>query len=152
MKEKNAGSLMLLLLYSLLILALLVLTVAGARLYSQALAAHEAESRQRGTLSYIQSQAALCQGCGQIRLEPGPEGDMLCLSEPDSDFETRIYQYESTLRTEFSRREQPVTPGNSEVVCKLDSLELCWQSGQLLCVTADGRQAWVWYRGGVSHE
>lgn len=77
---------------------------------------------------------------------------MLCLSEPDSDFETRIYQYESTLRTEFSRREQPVTPGNSEVVCKLDSLELCWQSGQLLSVTADGRQAWVWYRGGVSHE
>lgn len=151
-KEKSAASLMLLLLYSLLILALLVLTVAGARLYRQALAAQTEQSRQRGALSYIQSQAALCQGQGQILLADGPEGTMLCLHEPDSDYETRIYQYEDTLRTEFSRRDWPVTPENSEVVCALDSLEMDWQSEDLLCVTADGRQAWVWYQGGASRE
>lgn len=152
MKEKRAASMMLLLLYSLLILALLVLTVAGARLYRQALDAHAEQSRQRGALSYIQSQAALCQGQGQISLEDGPEGTMLCLNEPDSDFETRIYQYADTLRTEFSRQDQPVMPENSEVVCALDSLELHWENEKLLCITADGRQAWVWYQGGAFYE
>lgn len=152
MKEKRASSLMLLLLYSLLILALLVLTVAGARLYRQALSAHEEQSRQRGALSYIQSQASLCQGQGQIRLENGPEGDMLCLKEPDSVYETRIYQYENTLRTEFSRQDQPLMLENSEVVCPLDTLELDWENRELLRVTADGRQAWVWVQGGTSHE
>lgn len=152
MKDNRGTSLMLLLLYGLLILALLLLTVAGARLYSQALAAHEGQSRQRGALSYIQSQAALCQGAGQIRLEAGPEGPMLCLREPDSDYETRIYQYAASLRTEFSRREQPVMPENSEAVCALDSLELCWAGDGLLSVNADGRQAWVWCRGGADHD
>lgn len=152
MKEKTAASLMLLLLYSILILALLVLTVAGALLYRQALTAHAEQSRQRGALSYIQSQAALCQGRGQLRLEEGPEGDMLCLKEPDSGYETRIYQYGDSLRTEFTKADQPVNPENSEVVCALDSLALEWASGNLLRVTADGRQAWVWYQGGASHE
>lgn len=152
MRDNKGTSLMLLLLYGLLILALLLLTVAGARLYDQALASHKGQSRQRGALSYIQSQAALCQGAGQIRLEAGPEGPMLCLSEPDSDYETRIYQYAATLRTEFSRREQPVTPENSEAVCALDRLELSWIGDTLLSVTADGRQAWVWCRGGAAYD
>lgn len=151
MKEKTAASGMLLLLYSVLILALLALTAAGARLYRQALLAHETESRQRGGLSYIQSQAALCQGQGQIRLEDGPQGTMLCLREPDADYETRIYQYENALRTEFSRLDQPVNPENSEVVCALETLELSWENEKLLHITADGRQAWVWYQGGGRH-
>ena len=152
MKEKNGTSLMLLLLYGLLILALLLLSGAGARLYGQAISAHESQSRQRGALSYIQSQAALCQGEGQARLEEGPEGPVLCLSEPDSDYETRIYQYDHGRRTEFSRREQPVTPENSEAVCALDSLALGWAEEDLLSVTADGRQAWVWFQGGDAHD
>lgn len=152
MQDRNGTSRMLLLLYSLLILALLLLTLAGARLYSQALTRHERLSRQRGALSYIQSQVAMYRGENQIRLESGPEGTMLCLAEQDSDYEVRIYQYESTLRTQLSRREQPVMPENSETVSKLDSLEICWAGDNLLCVTADGRQAWVWCRGGAADD
>ena len=151
MKEKTAASGMLLALYSILILSLLALTAAGARLYRQALRAQEEQSRQRGALSYIQSQAAACQGQGQIRLENGPEGVMLCLREPDTDYETRIYQYENALRTEFSRQDQPVTPENSEVVCALETLELGWENEKLLRIAADGRQAWVFYQGGGRH-
>ena len=77
---------------------------------------------------------------------------MLCLAGQDSDYEVRIYQYESTLRTQLSRREQPVMPENSETVSKLDSLEICWARDNLLCVTADGRQAWVWCRGGAADD
>lgn len=152
MQDRNGTSRMLLLLYSLLILALLLLTLAGARLYSQALTRHEQLSRQRGALSYIQSQVAMYRGENQIRLESGPEGTMLCLAGQDIDYEVRIYQYESTLRTQLSRREQPVMPENSETVSKLDSLEICWVGDNLLCVTADGRQAWVWCRGGAADD
>lgn len=152
MKYKNRTSLVLLLLYATLILALLILTAGGARLYRQALSDQAQQSCQRSALSYIQSQAALCQGKGQVRLSSGPEGTMLCLREPDSDYEIRIYQYEATLRTEFSHREQPVTPEISEVVGNLESLEICWAEDSLLSITADGRQAWVWCQGGTADD
>ena len=90
-KKRNSTSLMLLLLYALLIASLLVLTLAGARLYSDTMDARGAHAKQRSALSYIQSQTAACGGKGNIRLIDGPEGPAVCLREPESDFETRIY-------------------------------------------------------------
>ena len=55
-KKRNSTSLMLLLLYALLIASLLVLTLAGARLYSDTMDARDAHAKQRSALSYIQSQ------------------------------------------------------------------------------------------------
>ena len=96
-KKRNSTSLMLLLLYALLIASLLVLTLAGARLYSDTMDARDAHAKQRSALSYIQSQTAACGGKGNIRLIDGPEGPAVCLREPESDFETRIYLYENAL-------------------------------------------------------
>ena len=109
-KKRNSTSLMLLLLYALLIASLLVLTLAGARLYSDTMDARDAHAKQRSALSYIQSQTAACGGKGNIRLIDGPEGSAVCLREPESDFETRIYLYENALRTEFSRVTAEIDP------------------------------------------
>ena len=65
-KKRNSTSLMLLLLYALLIASLLVLTLAGARLYSDTMDARDAHAKQRSALSYIQSQTAACGGKGKI--------------------------------------------------------------------------------------
>ena len=46
-KKRNSTSLMLLLLYALLIASLLVLTLAGARLYSDTMDARDAHAKQR---------------------------------------------------------------------------------------------------------
>ena len=70
-KKRNSTSLMLLLLYALLIASLLVLTLAGARLYSDTMDARDAHAKQRSALSYIQSQTAACGGKGNIRLIDG---------------------------------------------------------------------------------
>ena len=70
-KKRNSTSLMLLLLYALLIASLLVLTLAGARLYSDTMDARDAHAKQRSALSYIQSQTAACGGKGNIG---GPGG------------------------------------------------------------------------------
>lgn len=83
-KKRNSTSLMLLLLYALLIASLLVLTLAGARLYSDTMDARDAHAKQRSALSYIQSQTAACGGKGNIRLIDGPEGPAVCLREPES--------------------------------------------------------------------
>lgn len=113
---------MLLLLYALLIASLLVLTLAGARLYSDTMDARDAHAKQRSALSYIQSQTAACGGKGNIRLIDGPEGPAVCLREPESDFETRIYLYENALRTEFHgsrRRSTPITPKSCATLKRL---------------------------------
>lgn len=52
-KKRNSTSLMLLLLYALLIASLLVLTLAGAWLYSDTMDARDAHAKQRLSLIHI---------------------------------------------------------------------------------------------------
>ena len=142
-KKRNSTSLMLLLLYALLIASLLVLTLAGARLD-----ARDAHARQRSALSYIQSQTAACGGKGNIRLIDGPEGPAVCLREPESDFETRIYLYENALRTEFSRVTAEIDPNNAEKLCDLKTFKAELSESGLLTITADGMTAGAYCDGG----
>ena len=108
-KKRNSTSLMLLLLYALLIASLLVLTLAGARLYSDT---------------------------------------MVCLREPESDFETRIYLYENALRTEFSRVTAEIDPNNAEKLCDLKTFKAELSESGLLTITADGMTAGAYCDGG----
>ena len=137
-KKRNSTSLMLLLLYALLIASLLVLTLAGARLYSDTMDARDAHAKQRSALSYIQSQTAAC----------GPEGPAVCLREPESDFETRIYLYENALRTEFSRVTAEIDPNNAEKLCDLKTFKAELSENGLLTITADGMTAGAYCDGG----
>ena len=56
--KRQETSFMLMLLYSALILALLVLVYAGASLYSSAVLSQQANADRRSALSFVQSQAA----------------------------------------------------------------------------------------------
>ena len=114
-KKRNSTSLMLLLLYALLIASLLVLTLAGARLYSDTMDARDAHAKQRSALSYIQSQTTACGGKGNIRLIDGPEGPAVCLREPESDFETRCARSFHGSR----RRSTPITPKSCATLKRL---------------------------------
>ena len=139
-KKRNSTSLMLLLLYALLIASLLVLTLAGARLYSDTMDARDAHAKQRSALSYIQSQTAACGGKGNI--------PAVCLREPESDFETRIYLYENALRTEFSRVTAEIDPNNAEKLCDLKTFKAVLSENGLLTITADGMTAGAYCDGG----
>lgn len=146
MSGRQGTSLMLLVLYGLLIAALLVLVVSGARLYGGAVDAQNRHENQRGALAYIQSQANGMEA--GIALKEGPEGVMLCMAEPDSDFETRIYLYENALRTQLCGKDAPLLPEAGEKICALTDLSLSWASESLLRVCADGREAWIHCSGG----
>lgn len=150
MERKDRTSSMLMLLYSLLICALLVLVVAGARLYGSTVDNKLLHSTRRSALSYIQSQAAASEGSA-VALESGPEGTMLCLYEADGDYVTRIYLAEGYLRTELSPLSVPAAPERSERICALEEFALSREPGGLLKIQADGLVGWV-YCGGEPDE
>lgn len=87
-------------------------------------------------------------GKGNIRLIDGPEGPAVCLREPESDFETRIYLYENALRTEFSRVTAEIDPNNAEKLCDLKTFKAELSESGLLTITADGMTAGAYCDGG----
>lgn len=148
MEKRQSTSRMLLVLYGMLIAALLVLTLAGARLYTAAVTAREAHAQQRSALAFVQSQVASCAGKGNVYLMDGPEGTSLCLREPDTDYETRIYLYEGGLYSEFSRSDSAIQPENGTKICDMTSFSAEWQSDRLLEITANGMTAYACCDGG----
>lgn len=148
--KKDRSSLLLLLLYGVLIAALLILAAAGAKLYSHVLAARQVHSHQRLALSYVQSQAAGFSG-DRVILAEGPEGTMLCLKEADGTFETRIYYYAGSLRTEFCPVERACNPEGSQRICDLESFELT-REGNLLRIVTDCGESVICCYGGAAHE
>lgn len=148
MRNRQSTAFMLLLLYAMLILAMLVLTLAGAKCYTFVLNARSEHTRQRSALSFIQTQAVSCGGRGNVILREGPEGTAVCFREPDSEYETRIYLYNGSLCTEYSRADQPINALYADMVCRADGFSAAWESAELLSVTADGSHADVWCPGG----
>lgn len=148
MEERKGTSVALLMLYGLLITALLVLAVTGAKLYGAIGRAAQTRADIRSALAYIQSQTAGCEGTGGAYLTAGPEGTMLCLPEPEGDYETRIYLYQGFLRSELSALDEEARPEEAEVICPLSEFSIGWQAENLLVFTADGKTAWAAVGGG----
>ena len=148
MKNHSSAAVMLLLLHAVLILAMLALTFAGAKCYTNMLNDRNKHTRQRSALSFIQTQAVSCGGRGNVILRDGPEGTAVCFREPDTAYETRIYLYNGSLCTEYSRADHPINALYADAVCFADDFSAAWESAELLSVTADGVRADVWCPGG----
>ena len=146
--KKRSSSFMLMALYGVLIVAMLLLTIAGAECYTRVLNKHGENTRQRSAISFIQTQAASSGGKGNVVLRDGPEGTAVCLGETDSEYETRVYLYNGSLCTEFSRADQPIDARNADPFCTLSRFSAEWESEELLHITADGWNAEVWCPGG----
>ena len=152
MKKQQTTSFMLLTLYGLLICGLLVLAVTGAQSYATVTEAKNKHIRERGALSFVQTQIASCGGRDNVQLRSGPEGTAVCVRETDSNYETRVYLYDGGLYTEFTRTELPMDPQNAERLCETESFTAEWENEQLLRVEADGKSASIWCPGGGGDE
>ena len=91
--KKQTTPLLLLALYGLLICAMLVLAAAGVRCYTAVVETRSAHTRQRSAMAYLQTQASACGGQNAVQLREGPQGVAVCLRDPDTDYETRVYCY-----------------------------------------------------------
>ncbi len=148
MRKQQQTSLMMLALYAILICAMLILAVAGARLYTAAMQSKSSNSSSRNALSVVQTQISAYGGQGCAQLRPGPEGTAVCLHQQGSDYETRIYLYQGSLCTEYTRRDLDFAPQNAGQLCQLQSFEAAWQQENLICITANGQTAYAWCAGG----
>ena len=148
MRKQQQTSLMMLALYAILIRAMLILAVAGARLYTAAMQSKSSNSSSRNALSVVQTQISAYGGQGCAELRPGPEGTAVCLHQQGSDYETRIYLYQGSLCTEYTRRDLDFAPQNAGQLCQLQSFEAAWQQENLICITANGQTAYAWCAGG----
>ena len=138
-------SLILLFRYAMLTLALLVLVVAGARLYAGAVDRRASHDNQRLALAYIQSQTAGNET--QVRTADMAFGQALLLSEGE-DLQTVIYLYGGQLRTQLWRGTMNFFPEEGNVLCDLDSLEFTWEAPGLLKITAGDNTGYARCGGG----
>lgn len=146
MQQKQWSSMMLLALYVILIGALLVLVVSGARLYGEIIGVNTEHVDQRSALAFIQNQAAANEG--GIEIKPGIEGEMLCLIEAGGKYETRIYQCGGALCTQLCSVQAELNAGSGQRICEISGFALCWEREGLLRVEADGACAYVYCAGG----
>lgn len=151
-RKQQTSSLMLLILYGMLIAALLLLTIGGARCYASVVHSRNQHMHQRSSLSFIQTQVSSCGGRGNVYLAEGPEGTMVCLKDSGTDYETRVFLSEGGLYTEFARSDAPVNMKNAQRLCDEDSFEAYWSSEELLHLAAGGYSAEVWCPGGGGDE
>lgn len=142
MAQKTA--LMLLVLYTLLIIGLLVLVVSGAHLYAAALDAKDSHAEQRNALSYVQTQAASCRSGIFVDQQEG----WPVLRLVDSGYETCIYLYENSLRTQMIRSGLTMDLSRGDEICSMNKFILTWVTPRLLKVETSQGTAFIRCDGG----
>lgn len=142
MAQKTA--LMLLVLYTLLIIGLLVLVVAGAHLYAAALDSKDLHAEQRSALSYVQTQAASCRSAVFVDEQEG----WPVLRLIDSGYETCIYLYEGKLHSQLIRSGLTLDLPRGERICDMNKFILTWENPRLLKVETDCGTAYICCDGG----
>lgn len=148
--KRQSTSLMLLLLYAFLMAALLVLVFSGASLYADVVQSRQANANQRDALSFVQSQIAGCRT--GILLKPGPEGQMLCLPEDGTEYETRIFLRDGALRTTFVPSDTPADMEAAASICPASRFSLTWRTEELLEISTDGAVGFAACRGGDAYD
>jgi len=127
-------------LWFIIILSLLAMTVMGARCYKLAVNEKEQNDHIRETLSYLQSRA---EGSESVTLKKGADGDVLCFSEADGSFETRIYVYGGMLMEELSQIDAPSAPERGQAICSVHSFAAEDLGGGTVLITVDGKRVYV---------
>ena len=136
MRQKQS-SLWALALYAMLVAALLLLAVFGAKLYAGLTASRRANERQRAALAYLQSRVAAADAAGAVSLGEGPEGQSLVLRMGDTGYETRIYLYEGSLVEEDVLTGSAGDPAEAQPIDECTQFSLAWEADGVLKITAD---------------
>ena len=95
----------------------------------------------RATLGYLVTRVRSSDAAGAVRVEEGPEGDMLILADRDSGYETRIYLYDGWLMEQLCAAGADTDPAAAQQVAQADSFSVQWARSALLRLTVDGKTA-----------
>lgn len=128
-------------LFVLMLGCILWLTALGAGLYGSLEASRAANEQTRAALGSLVARARSGDAAGAVRLDSGPEGDMLVLTEQESGYEFRIYLADGWLMEQFCAADAATEPEAAQPLAPAQEFTAQWASPALLRLTVDGNTA-----------
>lgn len=140
-------------LYTIIIIAVLVLSIIGANLCRDLAVGRDGNYKLRSSLSYIQNKISSADEEGGVRIATNDDSTVLYLAEAEG-FETRIYLYEGNIVEELSLATSELSPALAQAVCEAETFTVSSEEGGVLKIEIDGLCAYssVNSKGGVSVE
>ena len=128
-------------LFVLMLGCILWLTALGAGLYGSLEASRTANEQTRAALGSLVARVRSGDAAGAVRLDSGPEGDMLVLTEPESGYEFRIYLADGWLVEQFCAADAATDPEAAQPLAPAQEFTAQWAAPALLRLTVDGKTA-----------
>lgn len=128
-------------LFMLMLGCILWLTALGAGLYGSLEASRTANEQTRAALGSLVARVRSDDAAGAVRLDSGPEGDMLVLTEQESGYEFRIYLADGWLMEQFCAADAATDPEAAQPLAPAQEFTAQWASPALLRLTVDGNTA-----------
>ena len=145
--KKNRKLLSALALYIMLALALLLVTLFGAKLYQKITDSQHKNEQLRATLAYVQSRVAAADAENGVLVRTAPEGQALVLRQKNAGYEVCIYLYGGSLMEQTAPIGSGYTPDAAQKIADCTEFDV-QLDGNLLTFTADGRTALASIRTG----
>lgn len=130
-----------LVLFALMLGCILWLTALGTGLYGRLEASRSANEHTRAALGSLVTRVRSGDAAGAVRLDNGPEGDMLVLTDPDSGYEFRIYLAQGWLVEQFCAADAATDPDAAQRLAQAQEFTAQWAGPSLLRLTVDGKTA-----------
>ena len=128
-------------LFVLMLGCILWLTALGAGLYGSLEASRTANEQTRAALGSLVARVRSGDAAGAVRLDSGPEGDMLVLTEQESGYEFRIYLADGWLMEQFCAADAATDPEAAQPLAPAQEFTAQWASPALLRLTVDKNTA-----------
>lgn len=140
--------------YALLLAGFLLLVLFGAGTYQKTVKSQRENEDRRAVLSYLSMTLRNHDHQQAVSVEPGPEGDVLVLTDRvgDDAYTTRIYQSEGMLLEEFAKSGTALGQGEIQSIGACSRFEIERMDGQDLCLRVEDGSVLVHLRSesGVS--
>lgn len=128
-------------LFALMLGCILWLTALGAGLYGRLEASRSANEQTRAALGSLVTRIRSSDVTGAIRLDSGPEGDMLVLTDRESGYQFRIYLADGWLVEQFCSADAATDPADAQRLAQAREFTAQWVTSSLLQLTVDGNTA-----------
>lgn len=142
---RDTASLYMLCIYTVLIVALFVLTYVSSSLYRSFANNQDENESSRNSLSYIQAKLLSCGEKGAVKTESTDDGDILIIKEGDTGYETRIFEKDGYLIEALVRSGSEVSDGEYEKICEVSTFSVTIENN-FVRISANGKTALVFLR------
>lgn len=136
---------------ALFLLGFFLLVVFGAQNFRHAVEAQAANNDERVLLSYISTCVAASDREGAVEIRPLDDSSVLVVRDPESEYAQRIYLWGGNLVEDFAPADDPLNPGEAEIIGATDTFSAALIGEDLLEVSTDAGHALIRLRseGGV---